>query len=138
VLVAPCPPLTGCPRYGFLASRPLSGGIWTGVANVAAARLIDPDDLIATQAGTAAAVVGIDVIVLPPGQRGRTVHRVPCPSLGQTPSVAVISATDLAILCTGQGYTGHTSKRVYVSHDDGAHWTLAGQPSPYGDAGSCC
>lgn len=136
VLVAPCPPGAGCPRYGFLASRPLSGGVWTAVANAAATRLIDPDDLIATQAGTAAAVAGAGVIVIRPGQPGRTVHRTPCPPSAQTPSVAVISASDLAILCTGEGYTGHTIKRVYLSDDDGAHWTLAGQPSPDGDAGT--
>jgi photosystem II stability/assembly factor-like uncharacterized protein len=127
---------SGCPRYGFLASRPLSGGIWTAVANVAAVRLIDPDDLIATQAGVAAAVVGNDVIVLRPGQRGFTLHRAPCSLPDQTPSVAVISATHLAILCTGQGYTGHTLKQVYLSSDDGARWRLAGQPSPDGDAGT--
>jgi len=136
VLVARCTQASGCLRDGFLASRPLSGGSWTAVANGAATRLIDPDDLIATQAGVAAAVVGGDVIVIRPGPPGRTRHRVPCPPPEQTPSIAVISAADLAILCTGQGYTGHTTKWVYLSGDDGAHWRLAGQPSPEGDAGS--
>ena len=42
----------------------------------------------------------------------------------------------LALLCVGEGYTGHTIKQVYVSGDDGAHWTPAGQPSPDGDAGT--
>jgi hypothetical protein len=60
----------------------------------------------------------------------------PCPASAPAPSVAVTSATGLAILCTGEGYTGHTIKRVYVSDDDGAHWVLAGQPSPDGDAGT--
>jgi hypothetical protein len=135
-LVTLCPPGGGCPRYGFLASRPLSGGIWTAVANVAAVRLIDPDDLIATRAGVAAAVVATSVIVLHPGQRGFTLHPIPCPPPASAPSVAVTSATGLAILCTGEGYSGHTIKRVYVSDDDGAHWALAGQPSPDGDAGT--
>jgi hypothetical protein len=137
VLVAQCrAERSGCPRYGLLASRPLSGGIWTGVANAAAVRLIDPDDLIATQAGVAAAVVATDVIVLRPDQPGRTVNPIPCRSPGQIPSVAVASATRLAILCTGEGYTGHTIKHVYLSDDDGAHWTPAGPPSPDGDAGT--
>ena len=135
-LVASCRVESGCPRYGFLASRPLSGGVWTAVANVAAVRLIDPDDLIATQAGVAAVVVATDVIVLRPDQRGRTVNPVPCRASDQAPSVAVTSATGLAILCTGEGYTGHTVKRVYVSDDDGARWRLAGQPSPDGDGGT--
>jgi hypothetical protein len=39
-------------------------------------------------------------------------------------------------LCTGEGYTGHTIKRVYVSGDAGAHWAPAGRPSPDGDAGT--
>ena len=65
-----------------------------------------------------------------------TAHPIPCPPPAQAPSVAVTSATGLALLCTGGGYTGHTIKRVYVSDDDGAHWTLAGQPSPDGDAGT--
>jgi len=136
VLVTRCPPGSGCPRYGILASRPLGGGIWTAVVNAAVTSLLDPDDLIATQAGVAAAAVSTDVIVIRPGQPGRTLRQAPCPSPAQPPSVAVISASTLAILCTGQGYTGHTIKRVYVSDDDGAHWTQVGQPSPDGDRGT--
>jgi photosystem II stability/assembly factor-like uncharacterized protein len=134
-LVAQCTPGGGCLRYGVLASRPLGGGIWTGVVNGAVAGLIDPDDLIATQAGIAAALVADAVIVIRPGQPGRTVNPVPCPSPAQASSVAVTSATGLAMLCTGGSYTGHTIKQVYVSGDDGAHWTPAGRPSPDGDAG---
>lgn len=66
----------------------------------------------------------------------RTVNPIPCPSAAQAPSVAVISATRLAILCTGEGYGGHTIKQVYISGDDGAHWTPVGQPSPDGDPGT--
>jgi len=135
-LVARCTPGGGCGQYGLLVSRPLSGGIWTGIAKAAVTNLIDPDDLIATQAGVAAAVVGTDVIVIRPGAPGFTLQPIPCPSPARPSSVAVISASRLAILCTGQGYTGHTIKHVYVSEDDGAHWALAGQPSPAGDAGT--
>jgi photosystem II stability/assembly factor-like uncharacterized protein len=135
-LVAQCTPGGGCLRYGVLASRPLGGGIWTGVANGAVTGLIDPDDLIATQAGIAAALVAHAVIVIRPGQPGRTVNPVPCPSPAQASSVAVTSATGLAVLCTGGAYTGHTIKQVYVSADDGTHWTPAGRPSPDGDAGT--
>ena len=127
----------GLDRTGFVVRRPLSGGrVWTGVVRASVTSLIDPDDLIATQAGVAAVVVYRDVIVIRPGQLGFDLHPVPCPSTAQPSSVAVISATRLAILCTGEGYTGHTIKQVYVSGDDGAHWTPAGRPSPDGDAGT--
>jgi photosystem II stability/assembly factor-like uncharacterized protein len=135
-LVARCTPGGGCNQHGFLASRPLGGGIWTGVAHAAVASLLDPDDLIATQAGTAAVVVSTDVLVIPAAGHPLAVYPVPCPSPAQASSVAVISASRLAMLCTGQGYTGHTIKHVYVSDDDGAHWALAGQPSPAGDGGT--
>ena len=136
VLVARCTPGGGCDRYGFLVSRPLGGGIWTAVAKAAVTSLIDPDDLIATQAGVAAAVIGTDVIVIRPGRPGFALHPIPCPSTAQASSVAVTSPAGLAILCTGEGYTGHTIKRVYVSGDAGAHWAPAGRPSPDGDAGT--
>jgi hypothetical protein len=135
-IIARCTPDAGCRQPGFLVRRPLSGGIWTFIAKTAVTSLIDPDDLIATQAGVAAVVVATAVIVIHPGQRGLILHPVPCPVPGQPSSVAVISADRLAILCTGEGYTGHTIKHVYVSDDDGAHWSLAGQPSPAGDAGT--
>jgi hypothetical protein len=126
----------GLDQTGFLVRRPLSGAIWTGVANAVATSLLDPDDLIATQAAIAATVVNRDVLITGNGGLAITVHAVPCPSQYQKPSVAVTSATGLAILCTGEGYTGHTIKQVYVSDDDGAHWALAGRPSPDGDGGT--
>jgi hypothetical protein len=126
----------GLDRNGVLVRRPLGGGIWTGVVRATVTSLIDPDDLIATQAGVAAAMVGTDVIVIRPGARGFILRPIPCPSPAQPSSVAVISASRLAMLCTGEGYTGHTIKQVYVSDNNGARWTLAGRPSPDGDAGT--
>jgi hypothetical protein len=49
-------------------------------------------------------------------------------------SVAAQAPHGLA-LCTGQGYTGHTDKTVYVSGDLGATWKLAGHPASAGDGG---
>ena len=50
-------------------------------------------------------------------------------------SVAVQAPHGLALLCTGQGYTSHTDKTVYVSGNLGATWKLAGHPSSVGDGG---
>jgi hypothetical protein len=136
-LIARCTAAGGCDQLGMLVRRPLGGGPWSGVANGAVTSLVDPDDLIATQAGVAAVVVAHDVLVTGDGGLTRSVNPLPCPSHAEAPwSVAVISATGLAMLCTGSGAAGHTLKQVYVSHDGGARWALAGQPSPDGDAGT--
>jgi hypothetical protein len=135
-LTARCTPGGGCGPPALLERRALGGGSWTTVENVTAGNVIDPDDLIATQAGVAAVTNGRDVLVTGDGGLTFTVNSIPCPALDQSPSVAVTSPHGLALLCTGQGYTGHTIKRVYVSRDDGAHWAPAGTPSPDGDAGT--
>ena len=134
-LNALCTPDAGC-QHGVLMRRPLDGGTWTGVAKANAADLIDPDDLIATQAGVAAVLDGRDVLVTGDGGLTYTANPIPCTPQSGGPSVAVTSATGLAMLCTDGAYTGHTIKQVYVSDDDGAHWTLAGAPSPDGDGGT--
>jgi hypothetical protein len=135
-LTARCTPGGGCGPPALLERRALGGGSWTTVENVTVGNVIDPDDLIATQAGVAAVTNGRDVLVTGDGGLTFTVNPIPCPALDQSPSVAVTSPHGLALLCTGQGYTGHTIKRVYVSRDDGAHWAPAGTPSPDGDAGT--
>jgi photosystem II stability/assembly factor-like uncharacterized protein len=134
-LNAVCTADAGC-ESGMLLRRPLDGGTWTGVAKATVTDLIDPDDLIATQAGVAAVLDGRDVLVTADGGLTYTANPIPCPPPSGGPSVAVTSATGLAMLCTGGGYTGHTIKQVYASDDDGAHWTLAGAPSPDGDRGT--
>jgi photosystem II stability/assembly factor-like uncharacterized protein len=135
-LTTRCTPGGGCAQPAALERRPLGGGSWTAMQKVTIGNLIDANDLIATQAGVAAVTTGRDVLVTGDGGLTFTVNPVPCPALEQSPSVAVTSAHGLAVLCTGQGYTGHTIKRVYVSRDDGAHWAPAGIPSPDGDGGT--
>jgi len=119
-----------------LNSRSPGGGTWTGVAQTTVGNLLDPDDMIATQAGVAAVLDGRDVLVTRDGGLTHTTNPVPCPGEPGAPSVAVTSATGLVLLCIGGGYTGHTVKQIYVSDDDGAHWTAAGVPSPAGDGGT--
>ena len=69
-----------------------------------------------------------------------TRHPTPCSTAGSPfpalTSVAPQAPHGLALLCTGQGYTGHTDKTVYVSGDLGATWTLAGRPGSAGDGGT--
>ena len=115
-----------------LLRRPLAGGAWTRLVTQASAI-----GNIATQARVAAILDGTSVLVT--GNGGLTITRHPLPCTASPfpvpTSVAVQAPRGLALLCTGQGYTGHTDKTVYVSGDLGATWKLAGHPSSVGDGG---
>jgi hypothetical protein len=136
-LTARCSPASGCVEPATVARRPLRGGPWSTVATVRSQLPLDPTDLIATQAGVAALLAGTDVLTTSDGGLSVTRYPTPCTSEGvaYATSVAVTSAHGLALLCTGQGYMGHTDKRVYVSSDGGARWTRAGTPGNAGDGG---
>ncbi|MGD0245278.1 MAG: hypothetical protein ABSB59_33830 [Streptosporangiaceae bacterium] len=115
-----------------LLRRPLAGGAWTRLVTSASAI-----GNIATQGRVAALIDGTSVLVTDNGGLTITRHALPCtvsPFPAPT-SVAVQAPRGLALLCTGQGYTGHTDKTVYVSGDLGATWKLAGHPSSAGDGG---
>jgi photosystem II stability/assembly factor-like uncharacterized protein len=118
-----------------LLRRPLTGGSWSEIASIEHVDLLDPTDLISTEAGTAAVLNGTDVLVTTNGGLTDAQVSTPIPPAGYTPeSVAVTSSQTLALLCVGQGYTGHTDKRIYTSDDLGARWFRAGEPSNAGDA----
>ena len=119
-----------------LSRRALGGGPWTRITALA-----DNSGAggIAAQAGVAAVVDGSSVLVISNGGLTVTKHATPCPA-ARSPfpvvtSVAAEAPHGLALLCTGQGYTGHTDKTVYVSGDLGATWTRAGHPASAGDGG---
>ena len=57
-LTARCTPGGGCEQPAVLQRRTLGGGSWTAVEKVTIGGVIDPDDLIATQAGVAAVTNG--------------------------------------------------------------------------------
>ena len=117
-----------------LLRRPLSGGSWTAIATVKSPDLLDPTDLISTQAGTTAVLDGTSVLVTTDG--GLTVHHraLPRPPQPATPSaVAATSAGTLAMLLAGQGAAGSVEKVVYTSADGGATWSKAGAPNREGD-----
>ena len=115
-----------------LLRRPLAGGGWTRLVTQASAI-----GNIATQARVAAIIDGTSVLVTGNGGLTLTRHALPCTArpFPVPTSVAVQAPRGLALLCTGQGYTGHTDKTVYVSGNLGATWKLAGHPSSAGDGG---
>ena len=137
-LAATCSAQGGCAESGTLLRRPLAGGAWSQVTQVRTAGGADPTDMIATQAGVAAVLDGSDVAVTSNG--GVTIMRHPTPcgttTMKRGVSVAVIAPDGLALLCTGQGYTGHTVKTVYTSGNLGATWIKAGVPGSAGDGGA--
>jgi hypothetical protein len=119
-----------------LSRRALGGGPWTRITALASNSGVGG---IAAQAGVAAVVDGSSVLVTSNGGLTVTTHATPCPAAGSpfpvVTSVAAQAPRGLALLCTGQGYTGHTDKTVYVSGDLGATWKLAGHPASAGDGG---
>ncbi len=133
-----CTPTGGCPQTGWIVRRALAGGPWTTVTQIHPAFPESPTDMIGTQAGVAAILNGTSVLVSRNGGFDWTSNSTPCTSIskGQPTSVAVIASGGLALLCTGQGFTGHTLKFTYLSLDNGAHWTAVGKPSAAGDGGT--
>jgi hypothetical protein len=119
-----------------LSRRALGGGPWTPITALAGNSGAGG---IAAQAGVAAVVDGSSVLVTSDGGLTVTKHATPCPAASSpfpvVTSVAAQAPYGLALLCTGQGYTGHTDKTVYVSGDLGATWKLAGHPASAGDGG---
>jgi len=119
-----------------LSRRALGGGRWTRITALAYNSGVGG---IAAQAGVAAFVDGSSVLVTTNGDLTVTKHPTPCPAAGSpfpvVTSVSPEAPHGLALLCTGQGYTGHTDKTVYVSGDLGATWKLAGHPASAGDGG---
>ena len=115
-----------------LLRRSLAGGAWTRLVTRASAI-----GNVATQAPVAAIIDGTSVLVTGDGGLTITRHALPCKAspFPVPTSVAVQAPHGLALLCTGQGYTSHTDKSVYVSGDLGATWKLAGHPSSVGDGG---
>jgi len=138
-LTAQCTPTSGCARTGTVVRRPLGGGRWSRVTSISysLAGLSDPTDLIATQARVAAMLDGSHVLVTKNGGVSFVRRATPCttPGVALAVSVAVTSANGLALLCVGQGFSGHTIKNVYVSGDDGVRWHKAGMPSNDGVPG---
>jgi len=125
-----------------LSRRALGGGPWvriTALDGNPAYGSVSGYGGIATQAGLAAVLDGSSVLVTANGGLTVSRHPTPCPAAGHpfpsVTSVAVQAPHGLALLCTGQGYTGHTDKTVYVSGDLGVTWTLAGHPDSDGDGG---
>ena len=137
-LTATCSVQGGCAQPGTLLRRPLAGGGWSQVTQVRTAGITDPADMIATQAGVAAVLDGSDVAVTSNGGMTITGNPAPCTAttMMRESSVAVIAPDGLALLCTGQGYTGHTVKTVYASGNLGATWIRAGVPGSAGDGGT--
>ena len=119
-----------------LSRRALGGGPWTRITALASNSGVGG---IGAQAGVAAVVDGSSVLVTSNGSLTVTKHATPCPAarspFSVVTSVAAEAPHGLALLCTGQGYTGHTDKTVYVSGDLGATWTRAGYPASAGDGG---
>jgi BNR/Asp-box repeat len=120
-----------------LSRRALDGGPWTRITALAYNSGVGG---IATQAGLAAIVDGSSVLVTSDGGLTITKHATPCPAAGSpfpvVTSVVAEVPRGLALLCTGEGYTSHTDKTVYVSGDLGATWKLAGHPGSVGDGGT--
>ena len=81
-LTARCTPGGGCAQPAFLERRALGGGSWAAVEKVTIGNVIDPDDLIATQAGVAAVTAGRDVLVTGDGGLTFTSNPLPCPAAG--------------------------------------------------------
>jgi hypothetical protein len=90
------------------------------------------------QPGPATSPIGLAALPLPTLSPAMTItfHPAPCTTMARESSVAVIASAGLALLCTGQGYTGHTVKTVYTSGKLGATWNKAGVPDSAGDGGT--
>jgi len=124
---------------GTLARRPVGGGSWSRLSrvNIALLGLEDPVNLISAQDHVAVVLDGSHLVIT--GNGGITTVRraTPCSTPGSALAVsaAVTSARGLALLCLGQGFSGHTTKLVYVSSDEGRHWHKAGMPPDDGVGG---
>jgi photosystem II stability/assembly factor-like uncharacterized protein len=130
-----CIPGQGCGSQMGLYHQPI-GGSWSKIANLGALN----------NYGGAIAVHGEDVWVAAAariyystdGGHSFGHEKQPCPAGGSNfgrPTSISDDGSHVYLLCTGQGFTGHTLKYVYATTGPGASWTLMGRPPTPGDGG---
>jgi hypothetical protein len=119
-----------------LYHRPIAGGRWRRVATGGRSAF---DESIAVHGSVVWALAGTRLWVSVDGGRSFHADAQPCPSHGSSlPEPAAISddGTNTYLLCTGQGFTGHTVKYLYRTAGTGSAWKLIGRPPVAGDGGT--
>lgn len=133
-LARSCQPGQGCGRAIGLYHEAI-GGTWQRLASVTSGA-----------SGASISVYGEEVWVVAgsrlyhssDGGRSFATERQPCPTHGSNfgePTSITDDGSHVYLLCTGQGFTGHTLKYVYATTGAGAPWALVGRPPSPGDGG---
>lgn len=126
-----CRPGQGCGRRLGIYHAAI-GGRWDLVASI---RTYAGDASIAVHGPDVWVLAGSGIYSSTDGGITFSPERVP----GACRTVGTDSITDdgshVYLLCTGEGFTGHTLKYVYASTGPGAAWRLVGKPPTPGGGG---
>jgi photosystem II stability/assembly factor-like uncharacterized protein len=134
-LAQACRPAYGCDSPIGLYHEPV-GGSWSQVNYT---RTFASDTSIAVHGARVWALAGSSLYVSQDGGASFVSAPQPCASSNSGASKQPTSITDdgshIYLLCTGQGFTGHTTKFVYATAGPGDPWSLVGKPPTPGDGG---
>lgn len=129
-----CHPGQGCARGIALYHEPI-GGTWNRVVSVSG---YSTAASIAVHGTDVWVVAGSQILHSGDGGLRFADQAQPCPTHGPNfgqPTSVTDDGAHIYLLCTGQGFTGHTLKYVYETTGAGAPWNLVGKPPSLGDGG---
>lgn len=129
-----CTPGQGCHGKLGLYHAPV-GGAWSQVTTV---RSSTAAASIAVHGSTVWVLAGNGLLYSSDGGQTFRFEAQPCPTRGANfgqPTSITDDGAHVYLLCTGQGFTGHTLKFVYATTGPGAHWAPVGKPPTPGDGG---
>jgi hypothetical protein len=126
---------TGCAGRLSLYHRALSGGSWQPIATTAPSAF---DESLAVHGSAVWVLAGTQIWVSTDGGHSFRSHRQPCARASDalpSPTSITSAGAHSYLLCTGQGFTGHTVKFLYRTAGTRSGWKLVGKPPTPGDGG---
>jgi photosystem II stability/assembly factor-like uncharacterized protein len=134
-VATPCLAGRGCASRLTLYHRPIGGGKWHALATSGAHAF---DESIAVHGNVVWALLGERLFVSTNAGRSFRAHSQPCPRKGSVlpmPTSIADDGADTYLLCTGQGFTGHTLKYIDRTTGTRGKFSLVGRPPAVGDGG---
>ena len=126
---------SGCSGRVTIYHRAVSGGSWQALATSGPSAF---DESVAVHGGTVWVLAGTQLWVSTDGGHSFRSHRQPCAkrenALPMLTSVADAGPHSY-LLCTGQGFLGHTVKFVYRTARTHSGWIRVSRPPTPGDGG---